>query len=54
MATGNDLPVECSKSDKVWGIGLGMDSPDAADPQKWSGQNLLGFTIQAVREELKR
>ena len=54
MATGNALPVECSKSDKVWGIGLGMDSPDAADPGKWKGQNLLGFTIQAVREELKR
>ena len=54
VTTGTATPVECAKTDKVWGIGMGMDDPDAANPRKWRGKNLLGFTIQAVRIELMR
>ena len=54
LSTGTALPVECSRADRVWGIGLGMDDPDAVNPHKWKGQNLLGFTLQAVRIELIR
>lgn len=46
--------VECSRSDGVWGIGLGIGDSDATDPNKWKGQNLLGFTLEAVRTDLMR
>jgi len=54
ITTGTATPVECSRSDKVWGIGLGISDPDVANPNKWKGQNLLGFTLQAVRSDLTR
>lgn len=53
-ATGSATLVECSRSDKIWGIGMGMDDPDAANPAKWKGKNLLGFTLVAARTELMR
>lgn len=51
-STGKALIAECSRSDRVWGIGMSMDDPDAADIAKWRGRNLLGFALMAVREEL--
>ena len=54
IATGTATPVECSRSDRIWGIGLGMDDPNAANPSKWNGQNLLGFALKAARTELMR
>lgn len=54
ITTGTATPVECSRADKVWGIGLGISDPDVANPNKWKGQNLLGFTLQAVRSDLTR
>lgn len=54
VATGTATLVECSRSDKVWGVGLSADSPDITNPDKWRGQNLLGFTLQAVRTDLIR
>ena len=29
-------------------------SPEAQDPMKWRGQNLLGFALMEVRDELRR
>ena len=51
-STGKALLAECSRSDRVWGIGMSMDDPDAVDIAKWRGRNLLGFALMAVREEL--
>lgn len=44
--------VEASPYDKIWGIGLGENDPDALDKSKWQGQNLLGIAIMRVRKEL--
>ena len=54
LSTGTAMLVECSHSDKVWGVGLGMYDANADDYTKWNGQNLLGFTLMAVREELRK
>jgi hypothetical protein len=44
--------VEASPYDKIWGIGLGKDSPEAQNLDTWQGLNLLGFALMEVREKL--
>lgn len=39
--------------DTLFGIGLSMDDSKALRPKSWTGQNLLGKTLQAIRNELK-
>jgi len=46
--------VEASPRDRIWGIGMGQSNPDADNPMKWRGQNLLGFVLTEVRDELMR
>lgn len=50
--TGKEL-VEASPRDRVWGIGMGANNPDAQDKSKWRGRNLLGKTLDRVRAELE-
>lgn len=52
--TGETILAEASPLDTVWGIGLEASNPDATDPSKWKGQNLLGKILMRVREELKK
>lgn len=44
---------EASPYDRVWGIGLAKTHPNAADPSKWPGQNLLGHLLERVRSQLR-
>jgi ribA/ribD-fused uncharacterized protein len=44
--------AEAAPWDKIWGIGLGPEDPDALDISAWKGQNLLGYALMAVHEEL--
>ena len=39
--------------DNILGIGISLDNPDSKKPSKWTGQNLLGKTLQQVRNRLK-
>jgi len=44
--------VEASPYDRIWGIGLSEDDPDALDATKWRGFNLLGFALMEARAVL--
>lgn len=60
LGTGDAVLVETSPYDKVWGVGLGKHSKpgkpyvDWTNIDNWRGENLLGFTLMRVRDELKQ
>ena len=54
LATGEDLLVEASPMDRVWGIGLARTDERAQDPRQWQGQNLLGFALVRTRAILRQ
>ncbi len=54
VRTGDQVLVEASPVDPVWGIGLSTDDPDAAHPARRRGLNLLGFALMEVRDMLTR
>ena len=51
-ATTNKTIVEASPFDKIWGIGMSQNNPKALDPEQWNGENLLGYVLMEVRDEL--
>jgi len=51
--TGRKILVEASPVDPIWGIGMGKDDSNATQPEKWKGENLLGFCLMQVRDELE-
>jgi ribA/ribD-fused uncharacterized protein len=53
LNTGDTIIVEASPVDRIWGIGLAEDHPDALDQTKWRGQNLLGVVLMRVRDEIR-
>ena len=53
LDTGDDILAECAVSDKIWGIGLSMKDSNKNDIKRWKGQNLLGFALMLVRNELR-
>jgi ribA/ribD-fused uncharacterized protein len=52
VGTGDRILVEASPVDKIWGIGLAADHPDAANPERWPGLNLLGIALMQVRSQI--
>lgn len=53
LNTKDRILVEASPRDRIWGIGMGKSNPDAANPSRWRGLNLLGFALIAVREHIR-
>lgn len=54
LNTGSRILVEASPVDPVWGIGLAADDPRAENPLQWKGDNLLGFALMEVRDQLQQ
>lgn len=52
LQTNKRILVEASPRDRIWGIGMGKSNPDAENPMKWKGTNLLGFALTETRDEL--
>lgn len=52
LSTENRIIVEASPYDRIWGIGMKSDHPDAKNPINWKGINLLGFALMEVRDKL--
>ncbi|HET9959330.1 MAG TPA: NADAR family protein [Polyangiaceae bacterium] len=50
--TQDQVLVEASPADRVWGIGLDAGHPHAREPKQWRGLNLLGFALMEVRSAL--
>lgn len=42
--------VEASPVDSIWGVGIDWRDPRIADEENWVGLNLLGHTLDEVRE----
>lgn len=50
--TGDAILAECAVQDRIWGIGLSMQDENRFHMTKWRGQNLLGFALMQVRNDL--
>ena len=53
LGTGDAVLAECAVRDRIWGIGLSMKDERRFQMEAWRGQNLLGFALMMVRENLK-
>jgi hypothetical protein len=53
LATQGCVLVEAAPRDKIWGIGMGENNVNIANPSKWKGANLLGKALMQVRDQIK-
>ena len=54
LSTGNSILVEASPFDGIWGIKMRESDENARNPMKWRGENLLGFALMEVRDEIRK
>lgn len=54
LSTGDKILVEASPYDRIWGIGMLETDSRAENPLLWNGENLLGFALMEVRDQLRR
>jgi len=54
LSSGNAILAEVSPYDTIWGIGMGEKEAGQSEISDWRGENLLGFALMEVREEIAR
>jgi ribA/ribD-fused uncharacterized protein len=54
LSTDNQAIVEASPFDAIWDIGLDEHNEKSKLAATWRGENLLGFALMEVRDELKK
>ena len=54
LSTGEKTLVEASPYDTIWGVGLSAEDPCVGNPRLWRGENLLGFALMEVRDEIAK
>ena len=52
LATDNAILVEASPYDKIWGIGMDIETALNGSVEDWDGANLLGCALMEVRDWL--
>ncbi len=52
LSTGTSILAEASPDDCIWGVGLEEWQPEIGDPRNWEGENLLGYILMEIRENL--
>lgn len=53
LKTKDAVLAECAVKDRIWGIGLSMNDVRRFDLQSWQGQNLLGYALMEVRDQIE-
>lgn len=53
LDTGDAILAECALQDKIWGIGKSIVDNDRFELKNWEGQNLLGYSLMQVRNDIK-
>ena len=53
LSTGDEILVEASPYDKVWGIGMYENNVNATNPALWNGENMLGFALMEARDIIR-
>ena len=53
LSTGDAILAEASPSDKIWGVGLDIETAEMGGIEQWQGENMLGCALMEVRDWIK-
>lgn len=54
LSTKNKILIEASPYDNIWGVKLTKEDSRIFNKDTWQGQNLLGYILMDVRDEIRK